>query len=599
MKRMIIFLLTNLAAVAMLTIVASLVCAFFGIDLAAETQGGGYGSLFILAFLVGMIGSVISLLMSKTMVKLSMRCRTIDGSEGPAEAWLVSTVADLAMRAGVKTPEVAIYPGAANAFATGAFKNSALVAVSTDIMAQMSREELRAVLAHEMSHVANGDMVTMSLTQGVINTFVIFFSHVLAYVIQSAGRNERDDRRRSGGFGMHYILTQLFQMIFGLLASIVVFWYSRKREYAADAGSAKLLGSPSPMIAALRRLGNLQPGVLPDSIKAFGIAGSKTSIFATHPSLEDRITALQNLMRSLVAVAAFALLGSSAIAAEIIDEPFAVSRNESEKLVSAEAFAGKYSLHKYSFSGTGAKHTYKIGEDDIVTRAPNIDCSWTIAWPEEKSGLSTNGLKTVRKAIVDSAFGPACPEAGDWKPPEKIEEVEAHYKKQARDLWLCSDRDEPMHCCSRWTFVAEVSLNWPFGIKGGEEWYEKPVIVFKNAGYENDGGNGCHGYVTCGVHSLPDGRVLDETDYFRDDKMDELFQLVLERLFRDNDLDVEDTIDKNIDAIVLKPGELHFLVSEEGMTWFVNPYRIFPGCQGITSVTIEWSDLYPYLKSPQ
>lgn len=292
---MFVFLLTNLAAVAMLTIVASLICAFFGVDLVAETQGGGYTSLFILAFIVGMAGSIISLLMSKTMVKLSMRCRTIDGSEGSAEAWLVSTIEDLANRAGVKTPEVAIYPGAANAFATGAFRNSALIAVSTDIMAQMNREELRAVLAHEMSHVSNGDMVTMSLTQGVINTFVIFFSHVLAYVIQASSRGERDDRRRSGGFGMHYLLTQVFQMIFGFIASLIAFWYSRRREYAADAGSAKLLGSPMPMIAALRRLGNLRPGVLPDSIKAFGITGSKTSIFATHPSIEDRIAALTQI----------------------------------------------------------------------------------------------------------------------------------------------------------------------------------------------------------------------------------------------------------------------------------------------------------------
>lgn len=298
MKRVLIFLATNLAAVVMLSIAASVISAMVGVDLVAEAQCGGYEGLFILAFVVGMAGSVISLLLSKTMVKLSMRCRTIDGSEGSAEQWLVSTVADLAMRAGVKTPEVAIYPGAANAFATGAFKNSALVAVSTDIMAQMTREELRAVLAHEMSHVANGDMVTMSLTQGIINTFVIFFSHVLAGVVQAAMRGEREDRRRgsSGSFGAHYLLTQLFQMIFGLLASLIVFWYSRKREYAADAGSAKLLGSPMPMINALRRLGNLQPGVLPDSIKAFGIAGGMSSLFATHPSIEDRIKALQQAL---------------------------------------------------------------------------------------------------------------------------------------------------------------------------------------------------------------------------------------------------------------------------------------------------------------
>ena len=297
MKRTLLFLLTNLAAVAMLSIVAGLVCTFCGIDLGRELGAGGYEALFIFAFLFGMAGSVISLFLSKPMVKLTMRCQTIDGSEGEAERWLVTTVEDLARRANIKTPEVAIYPGEANAFATGAFKNHALVAVSTRIMEQMSREELRAVLGHEMSHVANGDMVTMCLTQGVINTFVIFFSHVLAYVVQNALSNGKE-RRRSGGYMMYHLLISVFQMLFGVLASLVLFWYSRKREYAADEGSATLLGSPAPMIAALRRLGNLQPGVLPDSLKAFGIAGGKTSLFATHPSLDDRIHALMNLKPS-------------------------------------------------------------------------------------------------------------------------------------------------------------------------------------------------------------------------------------------------------------------------------------------------------------
>ena len=298
MKRTLLFLLTNLAAVAMLSIVAALVCAFCGIDLARELGEGGYESLFVFAFIFGMAGSVLSLFLSKPMVKLTMRCKTIDGSEGEAERWLVTTVEDLARRANVKTPEVAIYPGEANAFATGAFKNHALVAVSTRILEQMSREELRAVLGHEMSHVANGDMVTMCLTQGVINTFVIFFSHILAYFVQNALSNGKERRRGGGSYMMYHLLTSVFQMLFGILASLVLFWYSRKREYAADEGSANLLGSPAPMIAALRRLGNLQPGVLPDSIKAFGIAGGKTSLFATHPSLEDRIQALMNLKPS-------------------------------------------------------------------------------------------------------------------------------------------------------------------------------------------------------------------------------------------------------------------------------------------------------------
>ncbi len=285
----------------MLTLVAGVVCALLGVDLTKLAQDENllisFLPLLIFAFIFGMAGALISLFLSKTMVKLTMRCKTIDGSEGEAERWLVTTVADLARRANIKTPEVAIYPGEANAFATGAFKNAALVAVSTGIMGQMTKEELRAVLGHEISHVANGDMVTMSLTQGVINTFVIFFSHVLAYIVQNAMRGDREgnNRRGGGGYFMYHMIVQLFQLFFGFLATLVILWYSRKREYAADAGSAKLLGSPAPMIAALRRLGNLQPGVLPDSIKAFGIAGGKTSVFATHPALEDRIEALMNL----------------------------------------------------------------------------------------------------------------------------------------------------------------------------------------------------------------------------------------------------------------------------------------------------------------
>lgn len=294
MKRLFIFLVTNLAAVAMLTIAATVICALFGVDLGATLGEGGYAPLFIFSFLFGMLGSVVSLLMSKTIVKMSMKCRTITGEEGEAERWLVSTVADLARRANLKPPEVAVYPGAANAFATGAFRNSALVAVSTDIMAQMTREELRGVLGHEMTHIANGDMVTMGLTQGVVNTFVIFFSHIAAQIIQGS-LGGKGERRSRGGYGLYHLIVSLMQLVLGLLASLVLMWYSRRREFAADAGSARLLGSPAAMIAALRRLGNLQPGVLPDSLKAFGINGKRASLFSSHPSLEDRIDALMNL----------------------------------------------------------------------------------------------------------------------------------------------------------------------------------------------------------------------------------------------------------------------------------------------------------------
>lgn len=295
MKRIFLFLITNIAVLLTLGVVANLLCTYLLGTPIEQLVGPEWTIILVYAFIYGMLGAFISLLFSKQIAKMSCKAKTIDGSEGEAERWLVATVTDLAQRANIKTPEVAIYPGAPNAFATGAFKNSALVAVSTEIMGQMSKEELRAVLGHEMSHVANGDMVTLTLVQGVLNAFVIVISRVLASIIANNGKGES----RRNNDGLYYLLVIVLQMALGVLASLIVMWFSRKREYAADAGSAKLLGSPSPMIAALRRLGNLQPGVLPDSLKAFGISGKKTSIWATHPSLEDRIEALQNLTFSL------------------------------------------------------------------------------------------------------------------------------------------------------------------------------------------------------------------------------------------------------------------------------------------------------------
>ena len=298
MKRIFLFLITNIAVLLTLGIVANLLCAFLYGNSVEQIVGPEWTVLLVYAFVYGMLGAFISLLFSKPIAKMSCGAKTIDGTEGEAERWLVATVEDLARQAGVKTPEVAIYPGAANAFATGAFRNSALVAVSTDIMGQMSKEELRAVLGHEMSHVANGDMVTLTLVQGVLNAFVIVISRVLASVLANAGKGEGGSRRNNGG--LYFLLVMVLQLALGVLASLVVMWFSRKREYAADAGSAKLLGTPSAMIAALRRLGNLQPGVLPDSLRAMGIAeGKKTSIWSTHPSIEDRIAALQNLTFSM------------------------------------------------------------------------------------------------------------------------------------------------------------------------------------------------------------------------------------------------------------------------------------------------------------
>ena len=297
MKRIFLFLVTNIAVLVTLGIVANVLCVLLCGTSVEQAIGPEWTVLLVYAFVYGMLGAFISLLFSKPIAKMSCGAKTIDGTEGEAERWLVATVEDLARQAGIRTPEVAIYPGAANAFATGAFKNSALVAVSTDIMGQMTKEELRAVLGHEMSHVANGDMVTLTLVQGVLNAFVIVISRVLASVIANAGKGE-GNRRNNGG--MYFLLVMVLQIALGILASLVVMWFSRRREYAADAGSAKLLGTPSAMIAALRRLGNLQPGVLPDSLKAMGIAeGKKTSIWSTHPSIEDRIAALQNLTFSL------------------------------------------------------------------------------------------------------------------------------------------------------------------------------------------------------------------------------------------------------------------------------------------------------------
>ena len=300
MKRIFLFLVANFAIMLVMMVMFHVVCAFLGVDPnAAFAQGGELNleALAVFSLIFGMTGSIISLLLSKTIAKWSVGAKTIDGTEGEAERWLVDTVRNLAERANVKMPEVAIYEGPANAFATGAFRNHALVAVSTDIMAQMTKEELRAVLGHEMSHVANGDMVTMTLLQGVLNACVIFLSRVVAFMAANAASDGKG--RRRGSSGIYHLVYFMMQIVLGFVASLVVYWYSRRREYAADAGSANLLGTPSSMIAALRRLGNLEPGVLPDSIKAMGIAGKHASIFATHPSLEDRIEALERLQRGI------------------------------------------------------------------------------------------------------------------------------------------------------------------------------------------------------------------------------------------------------------------------------------------------------------
>jgi heat shock protein HtpX len=236
----------------------------------------------------GFGGAFISLLLSKTMAKWQAGVHLIDGSEGSTEFWLVNSVKQLADKAGIGMPEVGIFEGAPNAFATGAFRDSSLVAVSSGLVQTMSKEEVEAVLGHEIAHVANGDMVTLTLIQGVMNTFVFFLARVVGMIIDRAVfRNER-------GTGMGYwVSVMLLQFLFGILAAMIVAWFSRWREFRADHGSAGLLGTPRPMIAALSRLGQLQTAELPQQLKAFGIAGPIGALLATHPPIEQRIAALQ------------------------------------------------------------------------------------------------------------------------------------------------------------------------------------------------------------------------------------------------------------------------------------------------------------------
>jgi heat shock protein HtpX len=293
MKRIILFLATNLAVVLVLTIVLNVL----GVGRAVTGAGINVGALAVFSLVVGFTGSIISLLMSKPMAKWSTGARVIDQPANSTEQWLVSTVQGLAQRAGIGMPEVAVYEGEPNAFATGAFKNSALVAVSTGLLANMNRQEVEAVLGHEVAHVANGDMITLTLIQGVVNTFVVFLARVVGYFVdQVLLRSNNDDRR---GPGIGYMVTVFVcEIVFGLVASIIVAWFSRQREFRADAGSARLLGSKVPMQHALMRLGGLEPGALPQSMAASGISGHGSgwgALFSTHPPTEERIAALESL----------------------------------------------------------------------------------------------------------------------------------------------------------------------------------------------------------------------------------------------------------------------------------------------------------------
>jgi heat shock protein HtpX len=286
MKRIVLFLLTNLAVM----IVISVMVRIFGLDQALDEHGLNLGALLVFSAVVGFTGAIISLLTSKSMAKWSTGAQVISTPRDDSEAWLLGTVKRLADKAGIRMPQVAVYEGAPNAFATGAFRNSALVAVSSGLLSSMSREELEAVLGHEIAHVANGDMVTLTLIQGVVNTFVVFLARVVAFFVDKiVFRTER-------GTGPGYFITVLVcQIVFGVLAAIIVAWFSRRREFRADAGSAQYVGSPLPMMSALARLGGLPPGELPKSLNGFGITDKPgfASLFATHPPLEARIRALQ------------------------------------------------------------------------------------------------------------------------------------------------------------------------------------------------------------------------------------------------------------------------------------------------------------------
>ncbi len=288
MKRILLFVLTNLAVMVVLLITTRIL----GVDRYLTANGLNVTALAIFSLVMGFGGATISLLMSKQMAKWSTPGMAIINQPRNAdEAWIVDVVARFAQKAGIGMPEVGIYDGEPNAFATGASRNNALVAVSTGLLHNMTREEVEAVIGHEIAHVANGDMVTMTLIQGVMNTFVVFLSRVIGYAVDSFLRRNDDS---NSGPGIGYTLTTLvLDIVLGFLAGIIVAWFSRQREFRADAGAAELMGRKQPMIHALARLGGLEPGALPQSIAALGITGSLGKLFATHPPIEERIAALQ------------------------------------------------------------------------------------------------------------------------------------------------------------------------------------------------------------------------------------------------------------------------------------------------------------------
>ncbi|MGM0569578.1 protease HtpX [Marinobacter sp.] len=288
--RILLFLATNLAVI----LVASVTLSLLGVDSYLAQNGINYGSLLAFAAVFGFAGAFISLFMSKFIAKKTTGARVIESPRTPAERWLVDTVAELAKKAGIGMPEVAIFPATqSNAFATGWNRNASLVAVSEGLLQRMNKDEIRAVLGHEIGHVANGDMVTLTLIQGVVNTFVIFAARVIGSVVDRVVF--RNEQGHGPGF---WIVSIVAEIVLGILASTIVFWFSRRREFRADIAGAQLAGR-SAMISALARLRqeSEMPDQMPDNLQAFGInrgaRGGLSALFMTHPPLEDRIEALQ------------------------------------------------------------------------------------------------------------------------------------------------------------------------------------------------------------------------------------------------------------------------------------------------------------------
>jgi heat shock protein HtpX len=301
MKRVLLFLATNLAVL----LVMSITLRLLGVDRFLTERGLDFGALLIFSLVVGFSGSLVSLLASRPMAKWATGARVIDPPQTPDEAWLASTVHRLAQRADIAPPQVAVYSGAANAFATGPSRDTSLVAVSTGLLEAMNREEIEAVLGHEVAHVANGDMVTLALIQGVLNTFVVFLARVVGHAVDSTLlRRDADDAGGDTGPG-YYVTVIVCEIAFGIGAAVIVAWFSRQREFRADAGSARLLGT-LPMMAALNRLGSLQPGALPTSLRAFGIddVPGWMELFSSHPPLPRRIAALREMSRTAATAAA-------------------------------------------------------------------------------------------------------------------------------------------------------------------------------------------------------------------------------------------------------------------------------------------------------